>query len=320
MKNLAATLLLSLLGIAPALAQGDFPNKVIQLVVGFAAGGSTDVVTRVLAAEVKRITGWEIIVLNKPGASGVLGAVYVVSAPPDGYTLGLATSNSFTTAPFFQDVPADLIERTAALAATGRVTNALVVKGDSPYKNLNEMIEFARRNPGQISIAIAGAGTNSSLVVQLLAQDAKVNFTMVPFTGEALSANALMGGHVTAAALSTPVWGKYVEAKTMRVLSSMYGERYELAPDAQTLMEQGYPYSAAFTYVLFAPKGLPPALAKRITDAFTEAARSPGYLDMANKTAIDMKKLPAGDAVQRFLVEEYARTGAMVEKLGIKKK
>jgi tripartite-type tricarboxylate transporter receptor subunit TctC len=321
MKKLATIAALSLLAFAaPAMAQGDFPNKVIQVVVGFAAGGSTDVVTRVLAAEVKRLHGWEVIVLNKPGASGVVGAVYVVSAPPDGYTLGLATSNSFTTAPFFQEVPADLLERTAALVATGRVTNALIVKGDSPYRTLKDLIENARRNPGQVSIALAGVGTNSSLVVQLLALDAKVNFTLVPFTGEALSANALLGGHVTAAALSTPVWGKYVEGKTMRVLSSMYDERYDAAPDAPTLIEQGYPYSAAFTYCVFGPKGLPPALAKRLADAFGEAARSPAYLDMAQKTAIDMKKLPAGDALQRFLVDEYARTGAMVEKLGIRKK
>ena len=321
MKKLAVFALFSLFAVAPpAFSQSEFPTKVIQVVVGFAAGGSTDVVTRVLAAEVKKLRGWEVIVLNKPGVSGVTGAISVVSAPPDGYTLGLATSNSFTTAPFFQDVPADLLDRTTALVSTGRVTNALIIKGDSPYRTLKDLIEDARRNPGKVSIALAGVGTNSSLVVQLLALDAKVNFTLVPFTGEALSANALLGGHVTAAALSAPVWGKYVDAKTMRVLASMYEERYEAAPDVPTLIEQGYPYSAAFTYCVFGPKGLTPALAKRLADAFGEASRSPAYLDMAQKTAIDMKKLPVGDALQRFLVEEYARTGAMVEKLGIKKK
>lgn len=321
MKKLAALAALTLFAFGPpAMAQGEFPTKVIQVVVGFAAGGSTDVVARVLAAEVKKLRGWEVIVLNRPGASGVLGAVSVVSAAPDGYTLGLATSNSFTTAPYFQDVPADLLDRTAALVATGRVTNALVIKADSPYRTLKDLIEHARQNPGQVSIALAGAGTNSGLVVQLLALQEKVEFTLVPFTGEALSANALLGGHVAAAALSTPVWGKYVEAKNMRILSSMYEERYEAAPDAPTLMEQGYPYSAAFTYCVFGPRGLPPALAKRLADAFGEAARTPAYLEMAKKTAIDMKKLPVGEALQRFLVEEYVRTGAMVEKLGIKKK
>jgi tripartite-type tricarboxylate transporter receptor subunit TctC len=171
MKKLAAVALLSLFALAPPALAQEFPTKVIQIVVGFAAGGSTDVVTRVLAAEVKKLRGWEVIVLNKPGVSGVTGAVSVVSAAPDGYTLGLATSNSFTTAPFFQDVPADLLDRTAALVATGRVTNALIIKGDSPYHTLKELIEDARRNPGKVSIALAGVGTNSSLVVQLLALD-----------------------------------------------------------------------------------------------------------------------------------------------------
>ncbi len=257
-----------------ATAQADFPVKPITMIVGYAAGGTTDVLARALAHEASKALGQQIIVVNRTGASGTIAAAAVASSEPDGYTIGLTPSTTFTAAHLFQGSRADLIESTRPLVTVGRMRVGLIVKADSPLRSLTDFIAEARRNPGKVSIGTPGAGTKLSLILRLVAAQDALDITLVPFQGDAPVATALLGGHVSAGAFSAASWGAHVRAGTMRVLSSMETERFDVAADAPTLAEQGYPYSSSAVVYAYGPHALPEQVARRLSDALANAARA----------------------------------------------
>lgn len=322
MKKFAALCLcaFALANIAPAsMAQAAYPTRNIQIIIGYPPGGGTDVISRVLAHEAGKILGRELIVLNKPGGSGTIAVTAVASAPPDGYTLGITPNSSTTTSHFAQNVPADLLERTTPLLGVGRLKGGLLARADSPLRNLKDMIDFARQNPGKVSIGVPGVGSKPALVFRALAAEQKVEFTITPFAGEAPALVALLGGHVTTVAQSSSTWEQQHAAGQLRLLASTDEERLQSDLSVPTLIEQGFPQSASSIFYLFGPKGLPPAVAKRIIDVFTEATHTQAYRDVVARNGIDLKNPLAGEALERYLLEDRARTGRMVEKLGIKK-
>lgn len=201
-------------------AQVEFPARPITMIVGYAAGGTTDVLARALAHEASKTLGQQVIVANRTGASGAIAAAAVASAEPDGYTIGLTPSTTFTAAHLFQGSRADLIETTRALVTVGRMRVGLIVKADSPLRSLKDFIGAARRSSGNVSIGTPGAGTKLSLILRLLAAQEGLDVTLVPFQGDAPVVTALLGGHVSAGAFSAASWAPHVRAGAMRVLAS----------------------------------------------------------------------------------------------------
>ncbi|MBI4293757.1 MAG: tripartite tricarboxylate transporter substrate binding protein [Betaproteobacteria bacterium] len=320
MRKFAAVLALMLAAASPiALAQSDYPTKTITVGVGYPAGGGTDLLTRVVAAEVAKILGREVIVVNQPGASGTVSMAAIAAAKPDGYTLGVTASSSLTIAPFTLDVPPDLLERVTALVALGRLRNGFLVKSDSPFKGIKDVIEFARKNPGKVSIGVQGMGSSGALALQATALQEKINWTMVPYTGEAPALAAVLGGHITAATSTSGAWPRFVEAGTLRLIASMDTERFDLVPDAPTMVEQGYPNSSLI-FALAGPKGLPPAVVKRIIDAFSQAMQAPTYIEFVKKNGMEIKKPLTGEAFQRYLMDDRAAMGAIAAKIGLRRK
>lgn len=315
---LAALPLVSLSQIAAA--QADFPSKPIRVLVGFAPGGSTDVLARALGQEARKSLGQELIVINKPGATGVISVAEVAAANPDGYTIGVCPSTTFTLTHFVQDVRPDLLEATSALVSIGRQRIGVLVKGDSQQRTLKEFIEYARKNQGKVSIGLPGAGTKVELIMKAIGAQENLDMSFIPFQGDAPVSAAILGGHVTAGAFSAGAWGAHVRAGTMRLLASMEEERIDYAPDVPTLIELGYPYSGSTIVYAYGPKGLPAAVARRLTDAFAEASRSTAYVEIVSKNGLDNRNPLAGDALERHLLGDRASIGAMVEKLGLKKK
>ena len=320
MRKSAAVLALALAAAAPlALAQTDYPTRTISISVGYPAGGGTDLLSRVVAAEVGKILGHEVIVVNQPGASGTVSMAAVAAAKPDGYTLGVTASSSLTIAPFTLDVPPDLLERTTALVALGRLRNGFLVKSDSPFKGIKDVIEFARKNPGKISIGVQGMGSSGALALAATALQENIQWTLVPYTGEAPALAAVLGGHITAATSTSGAWARFVEAGTLRMIASMDAERFDSVPNAPTMVEQGYPNSSLI-FVLAGPKGLPPAVVKRIIDAFTQAMQAPAYVEFVKKNGMEIKKPLTGEAFQRYLMDDRAAMGAIAAKIGLRKK
>lgn len=320
MRFVAALLAAALAGFsAQAAAQSDYPAKPIQIVVGYPPGGNTDSLARTLAQEARKIFSREVIVINRPGVGGALGMVAVSAAPADGYMLGIATSSSLTIGPHLQDVPMDLIERTASLISLGRPQQGIAVRSDSPIRSVRDLIEQARRNPGKVSIGLQGLGSGSSIVLHSVALDEKVQLNFIAFKGDAPAVTDLLGGHITAVATSAFSFERFVTAGNLRAIASLDDSRLPFAADVPTLIEQGHAYQVAVIFYLLGPKGLPAPIVKRLIEVFGDASNTPAYIEGTVKNGVDRRNTMAGETLERFLLDDRARIGEMVKRLGMKR-
>jgi len=302
-----------------AAAQSDFPNHALKLYVGFPPGGATDVLARALAHEARAPLGQEILVVNKPGASGAIAVNEVAAAKPDGYTIGLSPTAAFTLASHFTDIRPDLLDITEPLMMVARQRVGMVVKGDSPYKTLEDLMAFARKNPGKVSVGVPGVGTSVEVFTRAILQHAKADAIVVPFKGDAGVSTALLGGQIVAGSFSAGGWAQQVQAGAMRLVASFQDDRFSVAPEVPTLEEMGYGLVGTNIQFLYGPKDLPPAVAKRLIAVFTNAAQSRTYVEIARKNELYDKKPLVGDALTAFLLKDRVTNSALVEKLGLKK-
>ncbi len=302
-----------------AAAQSDFPNRPIRMLVGFPPGGATDLIARALAQEARVSLGQEIIVINRPGANGSIAINEVTGAKPDGYTIGMAPTSAFTLAFHFIDIRPDLLEMTDALMMAGRQRVSMVGKADGPHKTLKELVEFAKKNPGKLTIGVSGVGSSVDVFTRTILQRAKIDAIVVPFKGDADVTTALLGGQVVAGSYAAGNWAQHVQAGTMRLVASFQEDRFGIAPDVPTLEEMGYGLTGTNIQFLYGPKGLPPAVAKRLIGVFTEAARSPKYVEIATRNELYEKNLLVGQALNAYLLKDRAMNSVLVETLGLKK-
>ena len=312
------TLALALSPVA-AMAQAT-PGTQMKIYVGFPPGGSTDVLARVLAQEGGKRLGREIIVINKPGASGAIAANEVASAPADGMSIGISPSSTFTISHLFQGIKPDLLERTAALLQVGSQPIGIATKTDSPFATFKDFVAAARKDPNKIAVGIPGSGTMTDLVIRALAQRDNLQLNIVPFRGDVPTATAILGGHVQAAGLSAGGFAQHIEGGAMRLLVAMETTRSVVAPNIPTLKELGYDFAGNAIQYMYAPKDLPAAERKRLIDALGEASRTPLYIDIAKKNVLYSATSMNGDALDRYLLDDRIRNTALVAKLGLGKK
>jgi tripartite-type tricarboxylate transporter receptor subunit TctC len=302
-----------------AAAQSDFPNRPLRMLVGFPPGGATDLLARALAQESRVALGQEMIVVNRSGANGAIAINEVAGAKPDGYTIGLAPTSAFTLAFHFMDIRPDLLEITDPLMMAARQRVGMVVKGDSPHKTLKDLVEFAKKNPGKVPIGVSGVGSSVDVFTRTILQRARIDAIVVPFKGDADVTTALLGGQVVAGSYAAGGFAQQVQAGALRLIASFQDDRFSMAPDVPTLQEMGYGLTGTNIQFVYGPKGLPPAVANRLIAIFTEAARSPKYVEIATKNELYEKNLLVGQALTAYLLKDRATNSALVEKLGLKK-
>ncbi len=318
--SLLAAMAAAILVHVPAQAQSNYPTKPIRILVGFPAGGSTDVLARAAANEARKILGQELIVINKPGATSTIAITEVANSPPDGYTIGIAPSGVTTMTPFFINVRTDLLANTEALIIAGAQRTGIVVHADSPIKSVKELFDAMRASPGKISMGTPGAGTTGAIILRVIMQENNIPGSMVPFQGDAPVVQALLGKHVDSAFMSAAGFSEMIRAGKMRLIASMEHERLENAPDVPTLKEQGYNFVAATLQYFMAPKGLPPAIRAKLIDALTKATSMPSYVNLAKKSTLyGPSKVTGAELDAQFMKarDEYA---LLVKKLGVGRK
>ena len=271
----AAGLVLALsAGIAAA---QTFPAKPITLIVPWPAGGSTDTHLRSFAQVASKYVGQTIIVENRPGAGGMLGpATMAKTAKPDGYTLSQLAVSAFRI-PHIQKVDWDPLKDFTYIIGISGYTFGVVVKADSPFKTLNELIAWAKANPGKLSYGSTGNGTSPHLLMEELGMKVGAQFLHVPFKGNADSTQALMGGHVMAQSDATG-WGRHVDAGAFRLLVT-FGEK-RTKWNAPTAKELGIDIVSYSPYGIVSPAGLDPKIRGFLHDAFKKALDDPAHLKM----------------------------------------
>lgn len=298
----------------PALAQGTFPNRPIKLICPWPAGGATDAVMRSIAESATKLLGQQMIIDNKPGASGMLGPNELVKAAPDGYTLSQLTIG-IARLPHMQKMQFDpLKDFTYILNMTG-YTFGMVVRADSPIKSVKDLVDYARANPEKFTYGSPGQGTTPHLAVEEFAHKAGIKLKHVPFKGFADGMQSLLGGHIMAHSDSTG-WAPHVEAGTARLLATYGAKRTRRWSSVPTLNELGFETISESPFGMGAPKGLDAAVTRRLHDAFKATLDDPAVLATFEKYDQSVIYMNSAD-YEKFIREQYVQEKALIERLGL---
>ena len=299
----------------PALLHAQaFPSRTIRYICPWPAGGSTDAVIRALAESAGKLLGTSIIVDNKPGAGGMLGANELVNAKPDGYTLSQLPHGVFRI-PHMQKTQFDTLKDFTWIACLTGYTFGLVVPAASPLKSIKDLVEYARANPEKFTYGSTGTGTSPHLAVEEFAQRAGIKLTHVPFKGNADNMQAVLGGHVMAASDATG-WGPHVEAGKLRLLATYGSKRTKRWPNVPTLDELGYQTVSDSPFGVCGPKGMDPAVVRTLHDTFRKTLEDPAVLATFDKYDQSVIYLNT-EAYTRFARDSYASERATIERLGM---
>jgi tripartite-type tricarboxylate transporter receptor subunit TctC len=297
-------------------AQPAWPTQPVKLMIAFPAGGPTDITMRVLADNATKITGQQILIDNKPGAGGTLPATQLLQTRPDGYTLAQIPLGVFRL-PYTQKITWDPVKDISYIIGITGYAFGLVVPADSPIRTWPDFVAYAKANPGKLSYGSTGILTSPHLTMEDVAQRVGIQLNHIPFKGSADLMQAILGGQIMAAADSTG-FAPHVAAGKLRVLNTWGEQRLPKFPDVPTLKELGIPIVQASPYGLGGPKGMDPALVRRIHDVFKQAMEMPNHVEALAK--YDQQLMYMGpQQYAAFAEETHRREKALVDKLGLAK-
>ena len=314
----AAALIATCIALPAAHAQSarNFPEKPIKLIIAFPAGGPTDITMRQLAENAGKQLGQPVIIENKPGAGGTLPAQALQTAQPDGYTLAQMPLGVFRL-PYTTKINWDPVKDISYVINVTGYAFGIVVPADSPLKNWQDFVAYAKANPGKLTYGSTGTMTSPHLTTELIAQKAGIELQHVPYKGSADLMLATISGQLMAAADSTG-FAQQVAAGKLRVLNTWGEKRLEKFPDAPTLKELGYDMVQNSPFGIGAPRGTPPEVVAKIHDAFKKAMEEPSYVAALAKYDMLPNYMSSADYT-RFAQDTFGREKALIEKLGLAK-
>lgn len=267
--------LLSSFGITTAFA--EYPERPINMVVPYPPGGITDLAARALADAMEKQLKNPVVVVNKAGGSTTVGGNAVATSKPDGYTLGFfpsAASMPEVYTYFYQAPYSGKDFKPVAKAAIPVLT--ISVKGDSPMNSVKDLVAYAKQNPG-VKVGLHGKATQGYLVVRTIAKNEKVNLVEVPLDGDAQIVPAILGGHILVGTPAYPAVKSLADAKQIKVLTLLMEQRVDFAPNLPSLSEAGYKQPAGTFLGVFAPKGTPDSVVKKLNDVIAKVSQDPDY-------------------------------------------
>jgi tripartite-type tricarboxylate transporter receptor subunit TctC len=302
---------------AASSAFAAFPDKPIRLIVPFAPGGGTDTIARSLAVGMAQVLGQSVIVDNKPGAGTIIGDDYVAKSAPDGYTLVVATFAHAVNPSLMPRLPFDTDKAFAPVILLARGPNVLVVRADSPYKSLQDVLAAARAKPGKLTFASQGNGTSAHLAGEMFDNLGKIKMTHVPYKGAGPAMTDLLGGQVNmmfaTAAAATP----QIAAGKLRALGVTSPQRSPALKDVPAIAEVVPGYAVESWYGLYAPAGTPPDVIAKLNAAAKKATESPEF---RRKLEPEGLTLSAGAPAEldTFVRGEEARWSKVVKENNLK--
>lgn len=313
---IAATCLMSA---TAAMAQSDYPGtRVVTIIVPFAAGGTTDLLGRILADRLSARLGGKFIIENRLGAGGNTGAAAAARSTPDGYTLTLGTVSSHAINPgVYAKMPYDHIKDFAPISQLASVPNILMVNLDLPAKTVPELIELLKKNPGKYSFGSSGAGTSTHMAAELFKVSTGTDMVHVPYRSSGQVTQDLLSGQIQITFDNITIAWPHVEAGKIRALATATPQRLAVAKDLPALSEFIPGYDASSWHGFFAPAGVPKEIVARLSTETQAIMREPAVIEQLKKLGVD----PVGSTSEQFtahIASETKRWGEVAQKANIR--
>ncbi|MGO4280691.1 MULTISPECIES: tripartite tricarboxylate transporter substrate-binding protein [Cupriavidus] len=304
---------------AHAQGEGPYPSKPIHLVVGYAPGGGTDIMARLIGQQIGIALGQPVVVENKPGAGQNIAASYVARQPADGYTLFLSSSALAVNISLYNKLDYDPIKSFAPVAVFGQSPNLMVVPASLGVSSVSEFVAYAKKkNDDGVNFSSSGAGSSQHLGGELFRQETGIKASHVPYKGSAPSIVAILSGEVQYTFINIPSVMAVKSNNRMRVLAITSASRSPLMPDVPTMVEAGMPHmTMAAWYGVLAPAGTPAPIINRLNAAINKAVSDPAFRErMRSEGAETMMESP--DYFKRFLADDIARWHKVVKAGNVK--
>ena len=303
-----------------ALAQSDYPNKPVKLIVGFAPGGSTDIVARIVAQRLGERLGQTIVVENREGAGGTIGADAAAKAPPDGYTLTLGTTSTHAIAAgVYSKLPYNPVTDFTPISLVAITPYLLVVNPEVQARNLKEFLALAKSQPGKLNYASAGNGTATHLAMEMLKDAAKVDLVHIPYKGNAPADTAILAGEVQAVFGSMPALLQNTKANKVRPLAVGTATRSPALPDVPTVAEQGYPgFEAALWLGIMGPANMPKPVVDRLHKEIVAIVATPEFKASMDANGAEPIASKSPEEFREMLRGQVDKYGKITKAIGIK--
>jgi tripartite-type tricarboxylate transporter receptor subunit TctC len=304
---------------APSAKADDFPNKPIRMIVSFAAGGPTDIVGRLIGAAMSEVIGQQILIENRTGAGGNLGADVVAKSPPDGYTMLMATVSTHAINPgLYRHIPYDPIKDFIPIGQVGVTPTLFSVHPSLPVKNVKDMIELVKANPGKYTYGSSGVGS----ILHLCGEEFKtaaggLNLVHVPYRGSAPMTNDLIGGQISMVFDAIPTALPVALAGKTRALAAGMAKRLRQLPDLPTMQEQGVKGFECYTWnALMAPGGTPMPIVNKLNAALNAAMAKPAVIALLQKVGSEPTPGSTPQSTMNFVKEELVKWAPIIKASG----
>ena len=320
MRTLLILLSAAALSLAATSHAQGYPAKSVRILVGFAPGGSTDLTARIFAQELNKLWGTQVVVDNRPGASGMIGAEIAAKAGPDGYTWLVSPQTSIVVAPLiFKKVNYDPIKDFATIAVIGSTPQLLALHPSLPVKNFREFSAFVKKNAKNLSYGSGGFGSTPHMAGELLNTSLGVRVTHVPYKGENPGVADLLGGQIPYMFSNLPVVLPHVKAEKLRAVAITSLKRSPLAPEFPTVAESGIPgFDTATWSGLYLPSATPREVIRRVHADITKIQTAPEFRKRMLDMGIDQSEADTPEKHAAFVKSETEKWGKVIREAGVK--
>jgi tripartite-type tricarboxylate transporter receptor subunit TctC len=304
---------------SPGAAAAKYPERAVTVLTPHPAGGDTDTVARAIVEAARKDFPKGIAVVNRAGGGGTIGIVELVRAKPDGYTLASTPIAPLVVAPHRLEIPYKTANDYQPIIKMVASTFNIAIRKDKPWKNIQEFLAFCQANPGKVRVGVAAEGTIPHLAMARFARLAKIDITIVPFTGGVESVTALIGGHLDANCQALSEIIPHLQGGGVRILVSLDEGRTPVLADVPTAKEVGIDMTATLYHSIIAPKGLPSEIISSLHQTFKTAMNDPVFRKVMEQKSYQIV-YEGPDDLKKRLMQDYDEFGKLIQELGLGKK
>ena len=314
-RTFVLSLLLSLF-LAPTTGWTAYPEKPIQVLVGWPVGSQNDMIDRAIAQALQKILKQPVIIQNFPGGGGALVLGKIKTEKPDGYSLFQTGTAMYSRTPHLRQVPYDPVKDFSYLAQHALFQFCIIDRGDNPWKNYGEMIAYVRENPNKVKYSTSGVGTSMHLIMEYIGNREKLKWIHVPFTGGTEALAALLGGHVHVYSASIGTEVEQIRSGRLRFLISTTPMRNTIFKEFPTVLEKGYDFSVRSGACWTVPSETPKEIQQKLERALLEAFADPSVVEVINKWNMVIEHLN-GAALEKMIANDFKINGELLKQLGL---